>query len=614
MRKFSPLIVVALSMPLFASLAGCGVSPNTVSSSIAGAGIRGALHGGQQPVTHSRMYLMAASTSGYGTSSTSLLNPANAAGTDSTGSYVLTQADGSFAMGGDFTCTPNQQLYVLAMAGNPGLSDPTTNAQQISLMAAVGPCSGLANVGTVNINEVSTIATAYALAAFTSSPTQIATSISTQGATNLANAFATVTNLESLNLGQALAQTPAGNGTVPQSEIHTLANILASCVNTSDGSSSPCATLFANAQTQGTAGTVPTTTAQAAINIAHNPGSVGVNNLFVLQGAEPPFQPSMAAAPTDFSISVSYNPSEPGPVRALAVDASGNIWVPCQGASPVELSPLGAMISPAGGYTGGSPEGYGAVIDLNGNVWISSNAGLVKYGSNGSYMGSYSGGNSNGASSYERVAIDSSDNIWLAHSDGLGLYSNSGTALSPASGYATNTYVADVRLDSLGNAWITDKDGFLAEFNSSGTQLNQYEDGSYGASAPLSLAIDSSNRIWVADSNTTEVSRFTVGGTQTMYSGGGTSNPYDIAIDGANSAWIVNLNGTVSAFNSNGVAITPAAGYSIPVNNNLVFDAVDGSGNLWVSLPANSGSIEEFVGLTVPVVTPITPNHLGMMP
>jgi streptogramin lyase len=280
----------------------------------------------------------------------------------------------------------------------------------------------------------------------------------------------------------------------------------------------------------------------------------------------------------------------------------------------VELSPLGALISPAGGYTGGSPEGYGAAIDLNGNVWISSIAGLVEYGSNGNYMGSYSGGNSNGGPSYERVAIDPSDNIWLAHSDGLGLYSNNGTALSPASGYATNAYVADVRLDSLGNAWISDKDGFLAEFNSSGTQLNQYADGAYGASAPLSVAIDAGNNIWVADSNTTEVSMFTTGGRQTTYSGGGTNEPYDIAIDGANSAWIVNLNNTVSAFNSSGTPLTPAAGYSIPVNSNLVFDAVDGSGNLWVSLPAESGSIEEFVGLTVPVVTPINPSHLGVMP
>ena len=38
-------------------------------------------------------------------------------------------------------------------------------------------------------------------------------------------------NLADLATGAALSTTPAGNGTVPQSTINTIANILATCVN-----------------------------------------------------------------------------------------------------------------------------------------------------------------------------------------------------------------------------------------------------------------------------------------------------------------------------------------------------------------------------------------------
>ena len=92
------------------------------------------------------------------------------------------------------------------------------------------------------MNEVSTIATAYAIAGYATDATHVSSSGSTLAATGIANAFASVTNLETLNTGVALATTPVangGNGTVPQSEINTLANILASCVNSSGAVTGP---------------------------------------------------------------------------------------------------------------------------------------------------------------------------------------------------------------------------------------------------------------------------------------------------------------------------------------------------------------------------------------
>jgi hypothetical protein len=78
----------------------------------------------------------------------------------------------------------------------------------------------------------------------------VSSSSSTPGQTGIANAFSAIANLETLGTGVALATTPAdsgGNGTVPQAEINTLANILASCINSSPTEGTQCPTLFSNA-------------------------------------------------------------------------------------------------------------------------------------------------------------------------------------------------------------------------------------------------------------------------------------------------------------------------------------------------------------------------------
>ncbi|MEI9967600.1 MAG: hypothetical protein WDM87_02855 [Terracidiphilus sp.] len=113
----------------------------------------------------------------------------------------------------------------------------------------------------------------------------------------LANAANTVTNLEDTSLSVALATTPGGNGTVPQTEINTLANILAACVNSTGPTSTQCSTLFSNATNNGV--DAPDT-ATAALNIAHNPGpsSTIVGNLFGLQTPTSPFQPICLPRPT----------------------------------------------------------------------------------------------------------------------------------------------------------------------------------------------------------------------------------------------------------------------------------------------------------------------------
>ena len=163
-------------------IAGCGALPSQlpISPPSAGESITGHVHGGQQSVSGSHIYLYAAGTGGYGGPSVSLLNPtAPGVATDANGSYVTTDSAGNFSLNGTYSCSPGQQVYILARGGNPGLAAGTNNST-IALISALGNCPNAGNlaatVPVVTINEVSTIASVYALAGFMTDPTHLSSS------------------------------------------------------------------------------------------------------------------------------------------------------------------------------------------------------------------------------------------------------------------------------------------------------------------------------------------------------------------------------------------------------------------------------------------------------
>jgi hypothetical protein len=258
-----------LSLCIFALGCATGV-PSTETSSTPR--LRGMVHGGSQPISGAAIQLYAAGTTGYGTGATALLN-----------TPVTTDANGTFSITGDYTCpSSTSQLYLVATGGNPGLASGTNNAA-IVLMTALGPCALYGSQYTLNpnsfifINEATTVASVYALAPFmTPGTTQVGAS--STNSLGLANAFLTVPNLVNTSTGTPLATTPAGNGTVPQAELNTLADLLSSCVNT-NGVSTTCAALQAASTPSG--GTAPTNILQGIYNIATNPASQ-VSTLYAL--------------------------------------------------------------------------------------------------------------------------------------------------------------------------------------------------------------------------------------------------------------------------------------------------------------------------------------------
>ena len=206
-----PLLSLCL---IFAGCAGTYTTPPAKPSP--GVKLSGSVHGGQQPIVGAHIYLFAANTTGYGQPSVSLLNATVTGLSDSIGAYVTTDAQGAFTITGDYSCTPNTQVYLYALGGNPGAG---VNSGA-GLLAALGNCpssgSFLATVPFISVNEVTTVAAAYAMAGFATDATHVSSSGTPLAQTGIANAFANAANLADISTGTALTTTPAGNGTVPQ--------------------------------------------------------------------------------------------------------------------------------------------------------------------------------------------------------------------------------------------------------------------------------------------------------------------------------------------------------------------------------------------------------------
>ena len=252
-------------------------------------GITGNVHGGQQPIAGATLQLYAVGTTADGSAATPLLS--------SPGS---TDAGGNFNLGGLFTgCpTPTSLTYLLATGGNPGLSAGTNNTA-IAEIAVLGQCQTLGPGTSISLNEVSTVAALSALAPYFASPTSIGSGSSDAAALN--SAFTLAQEFASSSTGRSPGNVPNGY-TVPTAEINTLANVAATCVNSSGGTAgdgSPCGTLFTYATPAGHA--APTDVATALVNIFNNPAS-NISQIYNLPGPLAPFQPSLSSPPSSWGV------------------------------------------------------------------------------------------------------------------------------------------------------------------------------------------------------------------------------------------------------------------------------------------------------------------------
>jgi uncharacterized repeat protein (TIGR01451 family) len=280
---------------------------------------------GTTPISNSTIQLYAVGTTADGSAATPLFSPALT--TNGTGNFTLPT----------FSCpTPGSLVYITATGGNPGLTTGTDNTA-ITLMSALGACSAVTSAKPIVINELTTVATVFALETYMTSPTAIGSSAA--DAADLANDFASVNELVDVTKGTTPGPALPANESVTVGTLNTLADVLAACDATAGGvagDSSPCGNLFtaatpplqpasaspdiksltARAFLRG--GSInksvspqvteppPTNTAAAAQSMAANPE----NNVPALSGLvspTAPFGPQQSSVPTSWNVIV-----EPG--------------------------------------------------------------------------------------------------------------------------------------------------------------------------------------------------------------------------------------------------------------------------------------------------------------
>jgi streptogramin lyase len=625
-------------------MAGCGIgtSPGSAAAVTSGTqavalnkGITGSIHGGQQPITGATIQLYAVGTTGLKSASTPLLTTTVTTSDGSSasnsnansGNVNNTLAAGNFTITGDYSCpTPTTtQVYLVATGGNSGAGTNTAIAE----MAPLGSCANLlANGATtfVQINELTTVAAAYTLAPFMSDYTHVGSASSGYTLLGLNNAVANFNNLVNLSSGTVGGANLPNGATLPTSELDTLANIIAACINSSSqgNASTTCTTLFG--------ATGGSNTISAALAFATNPGSSALTALYSLPNGQAPFAPSLSAAPNDWTLAIKYNGSSTFKTpTGIAIDAAGNAWITSasgygNGSGEVqELTAAGLLFS---NYTNfGLVQPKGIAIDTSGNVWIADAAQNVVVEYSGTTPTTYSAGGLNGPVS---IALDSAGNAWIANLTGNSVteLSSTGSALqSGLTGSGSISIPDGIALDSAGNVYVANNGGGnVVKLNHAGAVATGSPLTDVALQGTTSVAIDANADVWATGSTTGTavagaVSLF-LGVTPASYSplaNGGLSLPVASATSGT-TLWVANGQsaGSISEISSSvSTPLSPAGGFYGCLGSGTTCStstlsspggiAVDPSGDVWVT-GSGDNTVSEFFGLATPVQTPIAAN------
>jgi hypothetical protein len=635
------LFVLSTSVVLAATLAGCGAGAmdHSATGSLA---LHGSVHGGQQPVSGSIVRLYTAGTGGNGTAAVSMLKVTSGSGTVD---YVTSDGAGNFNITGDYSCVNStDQVYITASNGNPGLSNPNGSNPALVMMTALGNCGALlaqTSYPFITINEVTTVAAAWALAPFISSASSIASSAS--NSVGITNAFLNASLLANPATGAA-ATLPA-NLTVETGKLYALANTIAACVN-SDGTSA-CSPLFAYATPPN--GTAPKDTLTAALDIVRNPGN-NVAQIFESAGTQPPFATTLITAPNDWTMSMTVTGGGLALPTALSVDTAGNVWVAdyenftppsgvVQGAVS-SFTPQGTPKSPASGFTTVSlNEVYGLTVDSDNNVWATDQETVPHGTTRGSValffgidsnqtLGTYAGSVVDASIDFpESLATDTNKTIIVGNyaNGSASVYNNVGTLNNSGIGSGYATLPTAITADGNHGVWFANNGANTATHVDVNNNLIALVDC---CSGPNGIARDSAGNVWVSnyygqvlgDGTITpgSFSEISDGGTILINQkvGGGITHPAGVRVDAGQNIWIANYFGNsftgIAGYTSAtpGAFLSPSTGYGLDAKMVDPFAITpDASGNLWVTSYGTS-SIVMFFGLATPTATPAGPAPL----
>lgn len=686
------LLISLASTALLAT--GCSnlISTAPVSNPESSAGsIGGRVHGGNQPVAGATVNLYFAGQ-GVHASGAKLVATTKTAD-DNAGSFSFTKLPDSDTVNpttNTFSCpvsgtTGSPYVYVVARGGNTlNTHNSSVNNTASVFIAPMGLCSQLTSATFVYMSEAVTAATVAAVHQYMNVPTgDIGADSILAAYDGLQNAFATVSNLVSLSTGQTLATKaltgPLSGVTVTaspeQAKLNQVANILSSCINNANSAASACVTLFANAVPPVSAATTSTPNVsysaatdvlQAAYYMFTNPTDTNASNLTNLYNLSPasgaPYQPTLSAAPSDWSIGVQYvasgtcGASGGGFINQpydINVSQTGDIWIANGQAGNGTLSQLSPTGTPMAclPLTGGS---RGATIDTSGNIWVgdSENNKIYRYTP------------SNTAPT--TLVFPTPTAPFALAADGLGnIYYSTVTAGSasiwvipnaappppvppalpappitaPIAPIEISTAVgatpARILVNGDNSVWASTGTSYISRIATaavgSPNYLNGYATTQFGTPSPsYGLAAEYLKGIYASVQSTSNQIAL-LSGSGTSYSTtfvtspgrGGLNTPSAVAADGARNVWAAN-DGTVPAFGSTTTTASVVTQFSA-AGNNLSADpgpntgggfqkalpffingrtiAIDEAGNVWVGRDG-SQQVTEIVGGGVPIFQP----------
>ena len=605
------------------ALTGCSFdSTQSVLPSGSGA-LSGIIHGGPNPVVGATVNLYATTTVaspsssnnyGYGVAGNLLATTT----TNSSGGFSFTPSS--------YTCPAGQQAYITSAAGDTGANTANNNSL---LMAAIGPCSTLNGNTQIWIDELSTVAAAYALGNFmtiSGSGSAAVVNISAPANNNAASGSCTVTSgvttsctaaglahafVNAANLVNAVGTvssppngqayiSPASNSTsslsvgvaaqnlAPQQLINTLGNAIQSCVNSTGGaagSGTACGTLFTNTTPSSsyTASPItPTNTLQALVNLAKFP-FIGTSNLFGLAPTNGFYQPTLTAAPPDFTVAILWRSygggaNQMGSVYYTTTDINDNVYAT-------------ALTAPStGSVAGAAPFIVNALTSNGGGIW---SAPATISTSTANVCSAYAGTALNDPPC--EAATDTLGNLWVANGQSQssqgGVYTTGYLAqVNTSTGAVTQFTVPSTSDDPLGLAIDKSNDVFFSTSNVASTNnLWEFPQGSTSSTTPTavtfsgvayqgghslgSLAFDASGDIWASHNS----------GSGTGYIFGANTGTFPAEAFGSAVADCNNCSG--GAIGSEGINSEPSS------------SIVDASGNYWFTgktglyeVPAGGGA------------------------
>jgi hypothetical protein len=400
-----------------------------------------------------------------------------------------------------------------------------------------------------------------------------------------------------------------------------------------------------------TGGTSPTPidTLSAALAVTLNAGTVGLQGIWDVGTTTHLYSATvLAASPNDWTLPMVYSLANYGP---LAIDANGHIWVlsvdphpPVNTTYPslavIELDANFNLLSPAAhGWNGGGVQSFDSTdvtnlaIDQEGNVWIGGSSTVIAelnpLGAAVSPAGGWSTASGPGATGPDAtagVAIDSAGHAWFASGDTASTVYEmdwDGLPLSPPAGdAASNCPCNGIVADSSGTVWTVSASGLAGMPGGvQGSILSP--PGYFNNTTFTSIAADASGSLWIADKHNHGVWEYKSSMTTWAPAAGGPfpniaalnnpSSPGGIAIDGAGHKWVSNqsvppapptpVSSSLTELSADGSTnLSPTDGFGSGTINGAYSVAIDGSGNVWV---ADGGTtIIQFIGAAAPTRNP----------